>query len=182
MGLWYDCIYLGFTTMPAKHLSNLPDFSYLTDVFSFDGYDLIWNYRPESHFLTENKWELFNRKHCGHVAGVYAKNGYGKVVLDGSSYAIHRIAYAIQSKQNIDQKTIVDHIDGNPRNNHIINLRVATPSQNSMNSKTQPNTVTKIKGIDWNKASNRFRARVCVNGKRYTKYYDNLLDAVACLS
>ena len=167
--------------MPATFTSKLPDYEYLNNLFTFKDNNLFWNYIPESYFTTENKWELFNHKHLNKIAGKYGERGYGHVIFNGLSYSITKVSYIIQSKNNIDENTIIDHIDGNPRNNHITNLRIATLSQNSMNAKKRENKTISIKGIDWNKSSNRFRARVCVNGVRHTKYYDNLLDAVASI-
>ena len=165
--------------MPTQKAKTLPSLSYLSEILYFNGNDLYWKYRPEHHFETENKWELFNRKHCGKIAGAYGARGYGFVIFDGYSYPITKLAYMLQNECEIEINQIIDHVNGNPRDNSKSNLRLATSSENSWNTKKNTRNTTGIKGIDWNKSSQRWRARICVNGERYTKYYDNLLDAVA---
>lgn len=165
--------------MPYANAKKLPDINYLKSIFEFYDNNLYWKYRPESHFATENKWELFNRKHFGKKAGTYGPRGYGKVCFDGFSYPIHKISYMIQSGKQIEINDLVDHIDRDPRNNNIENLRIVSSSQNCFNRERGKNNTTGVKGVDYVKRTNRWRARICVDGKRYTKYYDTLLDA-AC--
>jgi hypothetical protein len=49
---------------------------------------------------------------------------------------IHRLV-ALTFIPNPENKPYVDHIDGGRRNNHIDNLRWATPKENSNNEKTK---------------------------------------------
>ena len=56
-------------------------------------------------------------------------NGYVRVSIRGKSYLIHRlIAVAFELPQEADQTT-VDHKDNNPGNNHLSNLRWASPHE-----------------------------------------------------
>ena len=54
---------------------------------------------------------------------------------------------------------LIDHIDGDRSNNKIDNLRDVTHQQNLWNN-------TKAKGYSWDKASNKFQAKIAVNGKQ----------------
>jgi hypothetical protein len=59
----------------------------------------------------------------------------------------------------------IDHIDGNPANNKLSNLRLATPGQNSHNTrKVDGMTTSKYKGVK--KVNNRWRAYINYEGKR----------------
>jgi hypothetical protein len=68
----------------------------------------------------------------GNLAGNILKSGYGLVSVKGKRFGIHRVIYAMHHGF---MPEIVDHIDGNPSNNNIQNLRSATKSQNGMNQK-----------------------------------------------
>jgi hypothetical protein len=172
---------LGFkdNEMPSPRAKCLPSFQYLSEILYFHENELFWKYRPESHFSTENKWELFNMKHCGKIAGSYGDRGYGLVIFDGASYPITKLVFMLHNKCDLDISNVIDHKNGNPRDNSKENLRIATCSENSSNSKRNSLNTTGVKGLDWNKAAQRWRARIMVNGVRYTKYYDSMLDAVA---
>lgn len=70
---------------------------------------------------------------------------------------------------------VTDHKDGNGLNNQRSNLRFATPQQNVFNRRTFSNTG--LKGITRLK-SGRFRAQICVNGKRiHLGYFGSLTKA-----
>lgn len=58
---------------------------------------------------------------------------------------------------------VVDHIDRNPKNNLLSNLRVVSFSQNSLNKDTR-NTY-------WDKKCNKWRGRVVFEGKEYNGYF-----------
>lgn len=72
----------------------------------------------------------------GSVAGNNLKNpsAYPKISVRHYSLLIHRIVYTLHFG-TIPDGMVVDHIDGNKKNNNISNLRVTTPSQNCYNRK-----------------------------------------------
>ena len=74
-----------------------------------------------------------NYRSPGYVKSTLAKNGYYIVHLDGKVYYVHRLL-ANAFLENPENKKEVDHIDGNPKNNNLDNLRWATPKENSNNS------------------------------------------------
>lgn len=65
-------------------------------------------------------------------AGCLARNGYTVVRVDGEMYGLHRLVRAWVD--GVDPaEHVVDHWDGNPKNNQPWNLRVCTQSQNMAN-------------------------------------------------
>jgi len=100
------------------------------------------------------------------VAGClrFYKNGLPKnsaVSINNKSYYINRIIYELYNEfQNgkLSKSDIVDHIDGNPHNNNICNLRVITAMGNSQNTKKMSHNTTGITGVVYSKSSDTWRA------------------------
>jgi hypothetical protein len=59
----------------------------------------------------------------------------------------------------------VDHRDLDGLNNTRANLRPATPTENVRNRRTPKNNSSGYKGVDFHKASNKWRARINVDSK-----------------
>jgi hypothetical protein len=73
---------------------------------------------------------------------------------------------------------IIDHIDGNPKNNRIENLREATQGQNLCNKSIQSNNKSGYKGICWSEKRKEWTATCQLNGKTIRKYCKNLDEAI----
>ncbi len=54
----------------------------------------------------------------------------------------------------------VDHIDGDPTNDRLDNLRLVTRSLNHRNKKMQRNNTSGYTGVCWSKTKNKWKARV----------------------
>jgi hypothetical protein len=107
-------------------------------------------------------------------------NGYHRVQLYRKDYYIHRLV-AQSFIPNESNCTDVDHIDGDKTNNHILNLRWCTRSQNARNvgvyKKRSP--LSGFKGVSLNKEKTKWRARIYSDGKEYQLgEFENIEDAV----
>jgi len=111
--------------------------------------------------LFEYKDGLLYHKSTNKAAGWMNKIGYLKLKIKGKSYFVHRIIFTMHTGLNPE---IVDHIDRNPSNNVIENLRAATRQQNNSNSGLRKDNTSGIKGVTWHK--NKWNVRVSVNNKR----------------
>ena len=67
----------------------------------------------------------------------------------GKGYSVARLV-AKAFIPNPDNKRIVDHIDGDKKNNHISNLRWATYIENGFNVKNQNIGTSQYKGVYFN--------------------------------
>lgn len=92
-----------------------------------------------------------------------SKTGYYYVSLmyNGiiKSYRVHRLIY-LTFKGNIPEDMVIDHIDGNKLNNHILNLRCVTVKENVNNPNTFYNGKRPVLQIDiiTGKVLNRFKS------------------------
>ena len=86
-------------------------------------------------------------------------------------YFVHRIiAYAFLELDIKNPKQVIDHIDINPLNNVVSNLRIVTKQQNAFN--------TNAKGYCWDKHANKWKAYIVLNGKyKHLGYYEKEEDA-----
>ena len=118
----------------------------------------------------------------GDLAGWVEKHGYYLITMNkGSKYRLHRLVW-IYHNGDIPDEMQVDHIDGNPKNNRIENLRLATHAENMRNSKIRSDNTSGIKGVEWYKSRNRWRAKIRVDGKTKTLgYFHTIEEAEAAI-
>ena len=103
----------------------------------------------------------------GDVAGSFRRNRDGNpsqvaVGLMGKSYRAHRIIYSLFNN-DLESCKVIDHLDGNPWNNRIENLKKKTYKGNGENRAASRNSPYGISGITCeyqNPSFPSFRARV----------------------
>lgn len=123
----------------------------------------IVDYNPITGIFT-NKVDRgrWGREKAGKVIGTLT-NGYITIRINGVLYLAHRLAWLYVYGQWPRRE--IDHIDVEPSNNKINNLREATGSQNKQNSrKSHADSQTKILGVEVSHCG--FYARICIKGKR----------------
>ena len=133
------------------------------ELFDYKNGELYW------------KKKLSFRKNVGTKVGHVSKKGYCTTCVNYQHYYIHRLVF-LMFKGYLPKQ--VDHINGNPSDNRIENLREATPQQNAWNKKKKSNTKSGIKGIYWHLSKQKWHARIGVNYKHiHVGYYDDLVEA-----
>lgn len=91
---------------------------------------------------------------------------------------IHRLV-AEAFIPNPDNKPEIDHIDKNPANNHVDNLRWATRSENTLNTKVRSDNTSGHKNIYWNKERERFQVKKFKDNKEiYLGAFKTLEEAI----
>jgi len=121
-----------------------------------------------------NNGEAGTVKHCVKTGAIKHR----RIHYKNKNYTAHRIIYYMHHGHCPD---MLDHIDGNPLNNLIGNLRPADPTLNSWNQKTFKNNTSGITGVVWNKAVASWRSRITCKGVVYELGFTDSKFEAACL-
>jgi len=98
------------------------------------------------------------------AAGTKTSNGYIKIDINKKSYLAHRIVYLLHHKILPE---FIDHIDGNPLNNKIENLRSCSKSQNNMNSKKRKSNISGHRNVSYRPKFKQWAVELQANKVRY---------------
>lgn len=130
-------------------------------IMDFEAGTLTWRRRPLSSFFDVRACNTWNTKFAGTIAGSESC-GYRKIKFNGKHHPIHRIIYEMANGP-IPAGLHIDHINTNPLDNRLCNLRLATNAENCMNRGANRNNTTGFKGV--HRHGSGFRARIHVDGK-----------------
>jgi len=166
---------------------NLPSAEFLRKILRYEPETgmLFWKERTPEMFATMGKRSnvalcaSWNARHAGKQAlNTTHKDGYSRGQVLNKSIFAHRAAWALSYGRWPENE--IDHVDGNPSNNKIENLREATRLQNSYNRSAQKNNKHGSKGVFWSKHKQRWHARIGHNGKKiHIGYFKAQDDAIA---
>ncbi|MGL5189575.1 MAG: HNH endonuclease [Cetobacterium sp.] len=99
------------------------------------------------------------------TGGSKTKRGYWKVRFKGRQDYAHRVVWQIHNG-DIPEGFMVDHRDGDPSNNLISNLRLATASQNTSNRKTMMTNTSGFRNVTFHKQSGKWMASFVHKGEQ----------------
>lgn len=136
----------------------------------------IFEYRDGVLYWKENR---SRKKLKGKPVGTSNEQGYIRTTVDHKPYKVHRLIFLMHHGFMPES---VDHIDGNPANNRIENLRPATRSQNSMNAKTRSDNSSGVKGVSWYKRLGKWQVYVVANKRHVTVGYFDCRDEAEAAS
>lgn len=121
----------------------------------------------------------FNKNLAGKQAGSVDREGYTRINLDSEAYYAHRLAWYFVTGEYPDRS--VDHIDGDRSNNALVNLRLATPLQNSQNQAFETRTGnSRVRGAYFRKAEGKWSSKIRHNKKYiWLGYFDDEASAAA---
>ena len=142
----------------AKHNASLTP-ELLHELFSYD---------PETGCFTRKKTSNPKRWPIGSVCGWVSGCGYRVLNVRGRHVYEHRAAFLMTHGYLPEA---IDHVDRNPLNNRIDNLRASNKSLNGANRPKQANNTSGHKGVT--KHWRKWIAQIHVGGKnRYLGIYD----------
>lgn len=108
----------------------------------------------------------------GQVAGAVNNTGYVAIQIGARKYLAHRLAWLyVHGEWPVAD---LDHINGVRTDNSIANLRPASRTLNAENQRLRGGSL----GVDFHRASSRWRARITVEGDcRLLGYYASRIEA-----
>lgn len=105
----------------------------------------LLEYSPLTGEFTWLQRKVKNQVKIGDKAGTVQKDGYVQIGVDNKKYHAHRLAWLYTYGRL--PKEQIDHIDGNPSNNKLENLREVSPIENQRNQKMKSNNTSGITGV-----------------------------------
>lgn len=92
------------------------------------------------------------------------RSGHIRICVDGKKHFAHRLAWLFV---NGDWPSgDLDHIDGDPANNRIANLRLVTHEANMQNfRRPTARSTTRLLGVSWCKINKKWKACISIGGR-----------------
>jgi hypothetical protein len=137
----------------------------------------VLDYDPETGDLTWKTDVAYNVR-AGDIAGKSKNGRYQKIVFGRKTYLAHRVAWALAHGRWPIQ--CLDHVNGNPHDNRLCNLREASPRQNCFNRRRQSGTKSGLKGVYYRPKQRLWEASIMSGGVyRYLGQYQTPEEAHA---
>jgi len=152
---------------------------YIRKILAYDPEtgNLVW-LRRELRAGFERIDKGWNKRFAGcPVAFRRHRHGHGQIEIHCKNFMLHRVAWVHYYGEW--PRGHLDHINGDPSDNRIRNLREATQSQNMMNAAIRSDNRSGVKGVSWSKKEMRWYAYINKNKKMISLgRYESLEDAI----
>jgi hypothetical protein len=113
----------------------------------------------------------------GSQPGTLRPDGYLQINLDGRVYKTHRLAWLAHYGEW--PSGFIDHINGDPTDNRIANLRSVSPAGNAQNQKLRCTNTSGEQGITWFARDNKWWVKLTKERRViHIGYFDDMRDAV----
>jgi hypothetical protein len=119
------------------------------------------------NYMVSTYGRVYNVKHDKHVRQYFSRR-YFNVALSSNGKTTHFRVHRLVCQAfllNPENRPLIDHIDNNPKNNNIENLRPASHAENSRNRLRNKNNKLGLKGVVWCTSHRKYRASIRENGK-----------------
>lgn len=121
----------------------------------------IWKQRPLHHFKCIKSQNRNNRIFSEVVAGNACERGYLRITINGKRYMAHHLAWMLAYGGFPANQ--IDHIDGDPSNNKISNLRDVKATENQRNKRVPINNTSGCIGVSWDKSRSKWMAKIKID-------------------
>jgi len=110
-------------------------------------------------------------KEVGHLRFTKGVKSSIQVLVNGRSLQVHRIIWFLIHGSLPSVDMIIDHIDGDPHNNKIENLRLVSHKTNCENLSKYSNNSTGVSGVYLRKKRKYFAGSVSIKGTVKNKHF-----------
>lgn len=158
-------------------------FSFVSECLAYDPDTgvLSWRARPDAHFASRNAASVWRSKHAGRVAGSPNAKRRWSTKINGRLYQNHRLAWLLHYGTWPEDQ--LDHINGNPEDNRIANLRAVSATENQRNRKMNKNNTSGKNGVYLHSRDNVWVSYIREGGRqKHLGNFIDMSDAVAARS
>ena len=141
--------------------------------------ELFWKERTEKWFFggerpAQGRAQSWNNRYANKPALCFKnKDGYFVGALFSKRVRRHQIIWAMAHKTWPEGQ--IDHIDGDPQNNRLDNLRLVSPSENSKNRKLTVCNKSGVVGVYFNESHKKWCASISTTPRK-RKHLGSFLD------
>lgn len=163
--------------IPVSILRELLDYDSATGA-------LYWKKRNHTHFTdgkhsaphTAARW---NSSYAGKPALTAIEPcGYLHGDILNQRYKAHRVAWALHFGEWPTGH--IDHINGDPADNRIDNLRIVTPTENMRNQKLNSANTSGVVGVSWASHRSKWNAYIKVDRRKiHLGLFNSVAEAAA---
>lgn len=150
----------------GKHGNKPIDVARLRELFGYADGGLYWK-------VNKGRAKIGDRSYQNNV-------GYNVLKFDGVAYLEHRLVWAWHYGSCPE---FIDHIDNDPTNNRIENLRAASFSENMRNAVLGRKNTSGVKGVHWCASKQKWKAMLTFNGRQnYLGRFSDLSTAASAVA
>lgn len=164
--------------MAKKHLPDIETLRKLLDYDPETGF-LTWKPRPAEMFPNAPKWKRWNTRYANKRAGNakgYQK-GYMAVCILGTNHQVHRVIWAMHTGAWPEDQ--IDHINRQPADNRIVNLRAVSNFENCRNKRPSKKNTSGHIGVHFRAKQGNWYAYISMNKRISLGSYPTFEEAVA---
>lgn len=141
----------------------------------------VWMFRPYKGCKLRAA-KMWNGRLSGKPAFTFAMpKGHLQGAIFNRQYLAHRIAWAVY--HGAWPEAQIDHVNGDPADNRLTNLREVESAENQKNMKRAKNNKSGVTGVRWHKRGQKWSAEIGVDGSSvFLGLFGSFSDAVAARS
>lgn len=140
--------------------------------------ELTWLERPLDMFPSKRMGNTWNSRYAGKPAMTAISNGYRSGSICGTLLKAHRVIWLLHTKNW--PLGDIDHINGDPLDNRLENLRDVPHAINLRNQKLRSTNTSGINGVYFDKGNAKWAAASKKDGKfKFLGYFHSIDEAAA---